>query len=348
MSTELLLAALLALPAAAAPAAPAEEDALTLLEDSLDPPHTAYEGRLEAVERVGQKEERRLLAVRYAPPHHYRRETLDRFGIPEQTVVSDGKVEWTYDRRVGTAWRGAPAERERGWADPDEERALLADNYTAVLEGDETVAGRPCRVLAVRPRRGGPPVQRLWRDAERGLVLQRVVYDPGGEEVSRMRFQTVTYDPPQKASDFRFRPPAGVKVVRSRPAPDALELEEAAKATDLAPRPPAWVPPGYVFESVALLPYRGATILHYRWSDGVDALSLFQAPKRVSVKPAAGGAPRAEKVGAADARLTLGPDGRSLEWAADGRFVLVGRLSLEDLRRVAASVPPEPVTEAAP
>jgi hypothetical protein len=133
-----------------------------------------------------------------------------------------------------------------------------------------------------------------------------------------------------------------VRVVKSRPAPDALELEEAAKATDLAPRPPAWVPPGYVFESVALLPYRGATILHFRWSDGVDALSLFQAPARVKFKAAPGGTPRPVHVGAADARLTLGADGRSLEWSAGGRFVLVGRLALDDLRRVAASVPPPP------
>lgn len=335
MSTEFALAALLALPAAGAPA----EDALALLEESMDPPAAAYEGRLEAVERRGGKEERRLVAVRYAPPHHYRRETLDRFGLPLLTVVSDGEVEWTYDRAAGTAWRGAPAERERGWADPEEERALLADNYAAALEGTEDVAGRPCRVVAVRPRRGGPPVQRLWRDAERGLVLQRVVYDADGSEASRMRYQTVTYDPPGKPSDFRFRPPAGVRVVKTRPSPDALELDEAAKATALTPRPPAWVPPGYVFESVALLPYRGATILHYRWSDGVDALSLFQAPPRVVVKPTAGGSPKPEKVGGAPARLTLNADGRALEWAADGRFVLVGRLTLEDLRRVAASVP---------
>lgn len=338
MSTELLLALLLAVPASAAPAAETE-DALALLEESLDPPAVAYEGRLEAVEKRGAKEERRLVAVRYAPPHSFRRETLDRFGVPELTVLSDGQTEWTYDRRVATAWRGAPYERERGWADPDAERALLADNYTAVLEGGEAVAGRDCRVLAVRPRRGGPPVQRLWLDAQRGLVLQRVVYDVSGEEVSRMRFQTVTYDPAPKPSEFRFRPPAGVRVVKARPAPDALELEEAAKATDLVPRPPAWVPPGYVFESVALLPYRGATILHYRWSDGVDALSLFQAPARVKVKPAPGGEPRPEMVGTAKGSLTLNAEGRSLEWSADGRFVLVGRLALEDLRRVAASVP---------
>lgn len=335
MSTELLLAVLLALPAAA------QEDA-DLVSEVLEAPAVAYEGRLEVVEVLAGREERRLLAVRSLPPRSYRRETLDRFGLPELTVVSDGRTEWTYDRRVGVAWRGAPPERERAWADPEEERALFADNYAVEDEGTEAVAGRPCRVLAVRPRRGGAPVQRLWRDAEKGLTLQRVVYGPDGAEASRMRFQTVAFEPGLKAADFRFKPPAGVRVALRRPAPDALELEEAAKATDLPPRPPAWVPPGYVFESVALLPYRGATILHYRWSDGVDALSLFQAPPRVTVKPAAGGAPRPEKVGGADARLSLGPDGASLEWSAQGRFVLVGRLSLGDLRRVAASVPPAP------
>ncbi|MBI3296796.1 MAG: hypothetical protein HYZ75_01435 [Elusimicrobia bacterium] len=335
MSTELLLAALVL---AGAPVR-ADDGATALLEEALEPPATAYEGELSVMTARGGRRETRHLLVRFSPPDLYRRETLDALGTAELVVVSDGKTEWVHDRRSGTVWQGLPPGREHGLSDPDEERALLADNYAVRVLPDAAVAGRPCRVLEVAPRRGGPVVLRLWIDAVEGLVLQREAYEPDGTESLLVRFERVAYGAKGRAADFRFRPPAGARVVKSRPAPEALELEEAAKATDMKPRLAAWVPPGYVFESVSLLPYKGATILHYRWSDGVDVLSLFQAPARARVRPPTGGRPRKETVAGGPGALTVLPDGKALEWSAGDRFVLVGRLGLESLRRVAESVP---------
>ncbi|MDE2290471.1 MAG: hypothetical protein KGL53_00195, partial [Elusimicrobia bacterium] len=299
MCTSLLLALALALPAAPARALDGD-GALSLLRETLDPPPASYSGQLTVTTREGGRESTRWITVEYAPPSSYRREVLDRYGSPELITVSDGRTQWVYDRRSGRAWRGVPAGDDAGLSDPDEELDLLTDNYDVRRAATDTVAGLPCQELVVAPKRGGPPVQRLCVDGEDGLVLRRVVYDADGKESTRVRFERVDTHPSLRPEDFRLRPPAGTRVLRRRPAPDALELGEAARMTAMTPRPAAWVPPGYVFESVSLLPYRGATILHFRWSDGVDALSLFQAPPRARVRPPAGARPVPERVGGAD------------------------------------------------
>ena len=321
------------------PAAGAEDDASRMLRESLDPPAAAYSGTVAVTEVRGGGPETRRLNVRYAPGGRSRRETLDRFGFVERLVVCDGATEWVWDRRSKTAWEGVTRAQARPLSDPEEELALLLDNYAVRRGGGESVAGRPCSVLEVSPRRGGPPAQTLCVDDEEGLVLRRTVFAPDGGEVFRMSFESIDLSARPAASDFRFKPPAGTRLLKTRPAPDGLELEEAARATDMTPRPPAWVPAGYVFESVSVLPYKGATLLHYRWSDGVDALSMFQAPPRARIRPPAGARARRTKVGGGQAGLSLLPDGKSLEWLAGDRFVLMGRLSADDLRRVAESVP---------
>ncbi|MBI5596692.1 MAG: hypothetical protein HY928_11430 [Elusimicrobia bacterium] len=335
MSSEAaLLLCLLALPSWAV-----EDDAARLLREALDPPAVSYSGTVSVTEARSNVPETRWLNVRYAPPGRSRRETLDRFGTVERLVVSDAETEWVWDRRLKTAWQGGSRASARPFSDPEEELALLLDNYEVRRAGEDTVAGRPCRVLEVSPRRGGAPAQTLCVDAEEGVVLRRAVFAPDGSEAFKMSFETIDLSVKPAASDFRFKPPAGTRVLKARPAPDALELEEAAGATGMLPRPPDWVPPGYVFESVSVLPYKGATLLHYRWSDGVDALSMFQSPARTRIRPPAGSRPRRTKVGAAQAGLSLLADGKSLEWSAGDRFVLMGRLSADELRKVAESVP---------
>lgn len=331
--------ALLLLVLLAAPARCAQDEASRLLREALDPPVAHYSGTVSVTELRGKGPETRWLNVHYAPSGRSRRETLDRFGLVERLVVCDGDAEWVWDRRSKTAWQGVSRSQARPLSDPEEELALLLDNYSVRQAGEDTVAGRPCRVLEVSPRRGGPPAQTLCVDAEEGVVLRRTAFAPDGSETFKMSFENIDFSAKPSASDFRFKPPSGTRLLKARPAPDALELEEAARATDMAPRPPAWVPPGYVFESVSVLPYKGATFLHYRWSDGVDALSMFQAPPRARIRPPSGSRPRRTKVGSAQAGLSLLPDGKSLEWLAGDRFVLMGRLSADELRRVAESVP---------
>lgn len=332
MSTKLALAAAALL----AVHARGGEDALAVLRRSLEAAAVPYEGQVHVASGAGAQAREATVSVRYQSPQRYRREISDRRGFPTATIVSDGRSEWVYDRRRRMAWRGEPADADYKLLDPDEELELLSRNYEFRLAGREAVAGLPCDVLELRSR-DGRLAQRLWSERARGLILRRESFSHDGRAGSRMRFLRVRLPARHSAEDFEFHPPAGVRVLESGLKPDYMGLEEAAQATGMTPRPPAWLPPGYMFESVNLLPHKGATMLHYRYSDGADVLSLFQCPRGVRLDLGRAASEPA-RVGGSRGRLWVGPDGKVLEWSAGDRFALVGALRLEELRRVAESV----------
>src|SRR5262249_5924660 len=101
---------------------------------------------------------------------------------------------------------------------------------------------------------------------------------------------------------------------------------------------PAWLPSGYVFESLDVVPRGGRKILHFRFSDGVNVLSLFQCPPHVQLDFGGENAKKVE-LPMGEATTAWTPEGRVLGWSrGSSRFLLVGPLSPETLARVAESV----------
>lgn len=328
-------------------AAAGDPEPSELLRSAAAPPEVAYSGDVSVVtwlQRSGRsvREEgearSKELAVRFSPPGRFRREVVDRYGFASQVIVSDGKTEWFYDRARRRAWKSPPQDPDYKVLGTDEELELLSQNYEARVSGRERVAGRDCWVLELATRQGGAPARRLWIDRRHGLLLQAKAFQSDGTVASTMRFLKIEFEPKLDAELFRFSPPPGTSVVESRLRPGYLELEDAQLASGVEPRVPGWLPPGYVFESVNVLPYRGATLLHLRYSDGIDALSLFQVPPGSELD--LGGLSRERfAVGKAEARLSFGPDGKVLDWPKSGqRFILVGNVAVDALRRVAESV----------
>ncbi|MBI5242953.1 MAG: hypothetical protein HY922_04610 [Elusimicrobia bacterium] len=320
-----------------AEAALGPEDVLRL---TLERPRAAYEGEFEVGTLSSGRAETRSVKVRYAPPGRWRREILDSAGKTRMIVVSDGRSEWVYDVRRSMAWKGEAADPDYKLLDPDEEYELILRNYELRLAGTEAVAGRRASVLEVLSRASGKPARRLWVGKD-GLVLQRRAYSEDGSETSAMRFTRVKSLGKSEDADFSFSPPPGVRVLESRFGPDYMDLDEAEEASGGKPRLPAWLPPGYVFESVNVMPFKGASLLHTRFSDGVDALSLFQYPPGARLRLGWGrmGRPKETRVSGSRARLALTADNLVLEWKTSGhRFVLIGPLSAESMRRVAESV----------
>ncbi|MBI5201110.1 MAG: outer membrane lipoprotein-sorting protein [Elusimicrobia bacterium] len=341
MSTKRALIALLALSAAAWRAGAAVEelpDAAEVLRAGASHPAAPYTGEVSVVTWYGKRTRAKELLVHFSPPNRFRREIVDHSGYTAQIVVSDGKQEWVYDRAHGRVWKTTPEDADYKLLGPEEEFDLLAQNYDSRVTGQETVAGRPCWVVEIRGQKDSRSVRTLWIDQKTGVMLQTKSFLADGTVASTMRFVKIEFPGELDEELFRFTPPVGAVVVKSKLKPGYLELEDARIAGGVPPVPPKWLPNGYVFESVNVLPYNGSTFLHFKYSDGIDAMSLFQCPK--SVRLDFGDlAEEPVRMAGGSARLSFGPDGKILEWPRQGqRFVLVGNLPLETLRRVAESV----------
>ncbi|MBI4347154.1 MAG: outer membrane lipoprotein-sorting protein [Elusimicrobia bacterium] len=313
-------------------------DASELLRQGAVPPAVAYAGEVSVVTRYGGRTRTRELLVSFVPPNRFRRELVDSSGYTAHVVVSDGATEWIYDRARRRVWKTTPDDADHKLLGPEDELDLLAQNYDARVTGQEDVAGRRCWVVTVRGQGESPAVRTLWIDRKTGLVLQSKSQQGDGTISSTMRFVRVEFPSSIDETSFRFAPPPGAAVVTSALKPGYLELEDARLAAGIDPVHPRWLPQGFVFESLNVLPHGGDTFLHFRYSDGVEALSLFQYPKAARLD--FGELPvRQVRLAAGDARVTEGPDGKVLDWPRRGqRVVLVGNLPLETLRRVAESL----------
>jgi outer membrane lipoprotein-sorting protein len=332
----LLLSLSLSLPACARRAA-VPPDAEQLLRKSLEPSAASYEGVM--VVEVFEKDFSSVkhVAVRFQKPGLYRREVLDAAGQPVQVVVSDGKQEWVYDKARNRVWQGESPDPEVKRLGPDDEFDLLTDNYDVRAVSTSPVAGRSSWLLELRARADGRLQRRLWVDRKTGLVLASEDYRPQGERASSARFETLSFPHRQSKKLFKFSSPPGAALVK-RGDPGYLSLGEAKTASGMEPRTPVWLPSGYVFESLDVLPRGAFKIIHYRFSDGINVLSLFQCPPKVKLDFGAKSA-AAVRVGSEDGTLAWTQEGQALAWEQGrSRFLLVGPLSADALVRIAVSV----------
>lgn len=332
----MLLWLLAALPGYAASAAAPE--ALTVLRQSLESPHEPYTAELTVERREGVegKAVSRRLAVRFSPPNLYRREILGTAGETVQLIVEDGRTEWIYDPARRKVWQGEPADPLFKRFGPEDEFDRLSENYDVAIATGDRVAGRSTWLLTLRARSDGMPARRLWVDRQSSLLLRAEAFRPDGSPADSMSFTRLQLGAPSGRTLFRFSPPAGSTVVKHA-EPDYLALDEA-KAAGVEPRLPAWLPSGYVFESLDVMAKGRRNVVHYRFSDGIEVISLFQCPPRVRLSLGAR-LSRRVKLSVGRGYGTRAAEGNVLSWNSGGwRFVLVGSVSEETLKRMAESV----------
>jgi outer membrane lipoprotein-sorting protein len=312
-------------------------DAEALLRKTLTPAAGSYEGLMRVCVYSGDACSSKQVAVRYQKPGRYRREVLDSAGLPAQVAVSDGATEWIYDRGRNKVWEGEPADPEVKQIVPDDEFDLLIQNYAVTAVSTEPVAGRAAWLLELRARAGGRLQRRLWVDRKTSLILGSEDYRPQGGVAWSARFTEIKFPRRQAKALFKFSPPAGASRAKRLEA-DFLALSDAKNAAGIEPRTPGWLPDGYVFESLDVLPRGGRKIIHYRFSDGVNVLSLFQCPAHVKLDFGATAAQPVHLEGG-EGTLAWTQEGQALGWEKGrSRYLLVGAMSGETLKRVAESV----------
>ncbi len=132
-------------------------------------------------------------------------------------IVSDGETLWVYlpsatpNQAVRTTIAGRPD------ATPDVVAEFLErprERFTITWERGEAVGGRAADVLAFVPLDRNAPYRRvlLWIDRGDRLVRRVEITEASGA-VRRVTLERLRVNGTIPASTFRFRPPAGVRVV---------------------------------------------------------------------------------------------------------------------------------------
>jgi outer membrane lipoprotein carrier protein len=133
-------------------------------------------------------------------------------------IIADGQVMWVFlpssvpNQVVKTNLTGKPGESADLVAEfLDQPQQRFVVTYVRA----DSVRGRAADVLSLVPRQQGTlPYRRvlIWVDREDALV-HRVEINEGSGAVRRITFDHLRTNVPIPASSFRFRPPAGVRVV---------------------------------------------------------------------------------------------------------------------------------------
>lgn len=236
--------------------------------------------------------------------------------------VSDGATLWEhYEVRGILVKRTLPSMSERRERDL-ESLAILARNFSAKLVGTETVAGRPAyRIRIDRPGSPSATVRQFWIDKRTYLELKAERYGEGGGVVDSTALTNVNFSPEYPPGCFDFQRPPNLipKVVDDTAFRGSLaEAEKHAGFTAIRPKT---VPAGFALlvRSVAVSKRGGTPALWLRYTNGIDAFSLFQRR-------------------AASASVTPQTRGPVRQWVYKGfQFTLVGHLTPQQVDAIRAS-----------
>ena len=197
--------------------------------------------------------------VLHEKPATTRTEYLSPPSMAGTVILRIGADRW---RRSGrnAPWQRLPA------ADEAEGINLLQRNYDLRIAQGSPVADRPCTLLLVLPRHPGNPSKRMWVDQATGLVLRTELLSRRHNSISSSAFREIEIAPDLTTQADLLQPP-----------PRALA---PAVTTPLGFKPgyPRYLPPGYVFSGTDVINVGNLPGAHLRYSDGLNTISLFQAP----------------------------------------------------------------------
>lgn len=279
-----------------------------------------------------------VLRVTHGPGDRRRQEVMAPAGMRGEVIVDNGKTRWHHSPRTSQV---DIAPSELSYKRPALSARLLERNFRLRVLRKESVAGRPTTVVDVLPRHVGRPSQRLWMDEATGLPLRVERHSPQGGMISSSEFRSIQVPAKLPADAFEFALPAHARVSSS-----VQMIATGSTLADLkTPMPfpikmPTYLPPGFEVITVHLFENNGVRSIHWRLSDGLYMLSLFQTDREHRAQRPAG----AHTVTIADAQGFIVGQGahHMLCWdTPEGAFSLIGDLTESELTRIAASTTPK-------
>lgn len=280
---------------------------------------------------------RTRLRVWHGAGDRRRQEVLSPAAMMGELIVDNGRTRWHYSPRTQDVDVSPSSLSLRR---PDTSERLLSSNFRLIAIGQETVAGRPTRIVELRsiyPARGS---QRLWLDTATGLPLRIERRDPEGHLVESSEFTSIQVPAKLKSETFEFVVPSRAKVTTNvQVIASGRSLPELKTRLPFPVKMPTYLPPGFEVLDVHVIETKGVRSLHWRLSDGLDMLSLFQTNREhFAPRPALA---EAFSSGLTQGYLVTHGDHRMLCWKTRaGAFTLIGDLGKAELDQIAASTAP--------
>ncbi len=265
--------------------------------------------------------------------------------------LSNGREEWHYDPHRGEVDHYQLAPNAEAVSDAAYDYSVLQANYVVtVAPRMQTWAGRKVFLLTVSHKGNLKAARRLWIDAATGLVLKADSYEEFQEDGRERAKLAVT----EAFTDINFHPRiprASFDAAALTARPGVRVVEHAASAEMPIPVASvrrqfdgAWVTPdslvGFRLVSAATAA-RPRPLLHLRYSDGLNLVSLFEQQRQETRLPTRVPHSRPLRVGGLRARLVFKSPYTVLNWDTPRlNLSLVGEipLPLRTLEQLATAV----------
>lgn len=266
-----------------------------------------------------------------------RQEVLSPSAMMGELIVDNGRTRWHYSPRTQDV-DVSPSSLSLRRAEISER--LLSSNFRLTYVGQASIAGRPTRIVELHSIYPARDSQRLWLDTATGLPLRVERRDPEGSLVETSAFTSIQVPAKLSAETFEFVIPPRAKVTTNvQVIASGRSLPELKADLPFPVKMPTYLPPGFEVLDVHVIETRGVRSLHWRLSDGLDMLSLFQTNREnLAPKPALA---EAFSSGRTQGYLITHGDHRMLCWKTrEGAFTLIGDLGQAELDQIAASTAP--------
>ncbi len=252
------------------------EQAALLLKKALKPCSVSYKGHLNVTHWTGKTVTSEDARVWYRPPNRYRWEFLKPDGRIDRVLMTDGYVERLEINPQGPCLRGRAPHGQPKQLPPEQEWKLLRANYQFAQTGAEPMAGRVAEIVELVPRSQGKPLQRVWIDRQSGIILAVKRFQPGDPMAVASRFVQFQLNPEDLEKAFSSAQREAVAQGRD---PEYLSPEDYQAKVGLPVGVPKSLPLGYELESVDVFQSDNHSVVHYRFTDGLSAISVFQSDR---------------------------------------------------------------------
>ena len=279
--------------------------------------------------------------VFHQPPDLSRIYYLDPEVLHGRLLVSDGHQQWQYDPRTHTLRHRllSPSALE-----PDDllSYTLLRANYLLNVDPQpRTWVERKVWLITMKRPGGRTLARKFWVDAGSGLILKREIYREDGKLVVTVAFSDITFHPRPSSLNFRMAALAkmpGIHMVETASVAESPLLLTAVRSQLSGQAYAPSVLSGYRLMGASTTQVGGKPLLHLRYSDGLNLVSLFEQRRTLPQRPTrVPTGMRAIQIGGVRGHISHRSSLTTLNWDTPSLNVtLMGELGLDALRALAA------------